>query len=193
MEITKAKYLGFAKNINELPEEKYPEIALAGRSNVGKSSLINVLVREKNFARTSNTPGKTRGLFFYLINDDFCLVDFPGYGYAKVSHQLKKHWASFIEDFLSTRNSLTMFIHVVDLRHPPSEDDKQMAEWLRHFSFPVLTVATKTDKIARGKRDKHLRIIAEDLEVSPKEIILFSAHTGEGRKEVLKKLGDFFS
>ncbi len=192
MEIKKAEFLGFANREKEIPAAEYPEIALAGRSNVGKSSLINVLVQRKNFARTSNTPGKTRGLFFYLINDSFCLVDFPGYGYAKVSYKLKKHWAGFIEKFLVDRETLFMFIHVVDIRHPPSKDDQQMMDWFRHFDYPVLTVATKADKISRGKRDKHLRVISEGLDISTGEIILFSAQTGEGRKELLGRLEDFF-
>jgi GTP-binding protein len=186
MKVKKAELLKLASRKNDFPPERYPEVVLAGRSNVGKSSLINTLVERRNLARTSNTPGKTRAVHFYLIDDSWFLVDLPGYGYARVSRQKQKEWGSLIEDFLLNRKTIIMVILVIDLRHEPSEQDQQMAAWLRHFSLPAVVVATKADKIPRGKREKQRQLVARTLGVAPEEVLLFSSGTREGRDELYR-------
>jgi|LSQX01.1.fsa_nt_gb GTP-binding protein len=186
MKVKKTQLLKLARNKIDFPPERFPEIVLAGRSNVGKSSLINTLVRRKNLARTSNTPGKTRAIHFYFINESWFFVDLPGYGYARVSRQMKKEWGSLIEDFLVNRKTIIMVILLVDLRHEPSEQDQQMAAWLRHYSLPAVVVATKADKVTRGKRQKQRQLVARTLEVAPEEVFLFSSQTGEGRDELYR-------
>ncbi len=186
MKIKRAEFYKFADCRNDFPPEQYPEIALAGRSNVGKSSFINALAGQKSLARTSGTPGKTRAVHFYLINETFCFVDLPGYGYARVSKKMKEKWASLLEEFFAARKTLVMIIQIVDLRHEPTKEDKQMAAWIRHYSFPHMLVATKADKVPRGKRQKQRRIIAAALELPPDDLIIFSADTKEGRDDVLK-------
>ncbi|MDO9536392.1 MAG: ribosome biogenesis GTP-binding protein YihA/YsxC [Bacillota bacterium] len=186
MKLKKAEFLKLAYAKEDFPPQVYPEIVLAGRSNVGKSSIINTLLSRRNLARTSNTPGKTRAVHFYFINDSFYFVDLPGYGYAKVSKQLLKDWGSLIEEFLSDRKNLIMVILVVDIRHEPSEEDRQMAEWLRHFFFKIIIVASKVDKLTRGNREKQREVIASSLRIEPEDIILFSSKTKEGRDELLR-------
>lgn len=188
MKIKKAEFLRSASNQNEFPPTLYPEFVLVGRSNVGKSSLINNLVGQKKLAATSNTPGKTRALYFYLVNNQFSFVDLPGYGYAKVSRRLISQWAPLIQEYLSSRENLVLIIQVVDLRHLPSREDKQMADFIHHFSFPSLVVATKADKVPRGKRMKHKEAIARELQVAPEGVFLFSAQTGEGRDMLWKEI-----
>jgi GTP-binding protein len=131
-----------------------------------------------------STPGKTRAVHFYLINESFCFVDLPGYGYARVSKEMKEKWALLLEHFFATRKTLFMVIQMVDLRHEPTKEDKQMAVWIRHFAFPFVTVATKADKVPRGKREKQKKIIAAALDLPPDEVIIFSAETKEGKEEV---------
>lgn len=186
MKIKKAEFLKLASQPEDFLPGHYPEIALAGRSNVGKSSLLNTLAGQRNLARTSNTPGKTRAVHFYLFNDAFCLVDLPGYGYARVSRTERQKWGPLIEGFLVDRKSVKMILHVVDIRHAPSEEDKQMSAWLHHFEFPALVVATKLDKIPRGRREGQKILIARTLEKDPSEILLFSSKTREGRDKLLK-------
>ena len=188
MKIKRAEFFKFANSEHDFPPEHYPEIALAGRSNVGKSSFINALTGQKNLARTSGTPGKTRAIHFYLINEAFCFVDLPGYGYARVSREMKEKWASLLELFFAVRKTLVGIIQLVDLRHEPTKEDKQMADWIRHFSFSHLVVATKADKVPRGKRQKQRQIIASALEVDPGALLIFSAETKEGKEEVLKAI-----
>jgi len=185
MKPPKAILLKSVSSKNDLPPVSLPEVVLAGRSNVGKSSLINAYLGQ-NLAGTSKTPGKTRAIHFYLIDDRWFLVDLPGYGYAKVSQQRRKKWGLLIEDFFAAKRSIAAILHIVDLRHEPSPLDLQMAVWLRNRSFPSLVVATKADKVPRGKREKQRRLIAKILGISPQEIILFSSVTGEGRKELTK-------
>ncbi len=188
MKIKKAEFYRFANSRADFPPEYYPEIALAGRSNIGKSSFINTLTGKKNLARISGTPGKTRAMHFYLINESFCFVDLPGYGYARVSKEMKEKWALLLEHYFATRKTLSMIIQLVDLRHEPTGEDKQMAGWIRHYSFPLITVATKADKVPRGKRLKQKKIIAAALGLPPGEVIIFSAETKEGREEVAQLL-----
>lgn len=185
MIIRKAEYTASAVNAQQYPEEALPEIALAGRSNVGKSSLINKFLNRRNLARTGNTPGKTQMLNFYKINDLWYFVDLPGYGYAKVSQGVKASWGRMMEDYLGQRENLRAVIQVVDIRHEPSQEDSQMQAWLRKKGVPTLVVATKADKISRGQWPKHLGVIAKALDIEDWHLILpFSAENGLGVEEM---------
>ncbi|MGI6453205.1 MAG: ribosome biogenesis GTP-binding protein YihA/YsxC [Syntrophomonadaceae bacterium] len=185
MIIKQAELKGVYVNNTQLPQDSLPEIALVGRSNVGKSSLINRLVNRKNLAKSSSTPGKTRTINYYLINRQWYLVDLPGYGYAKVSRTEKARWGRMIENFLKERTQVKGVIQLVDIRHEPSNDDILMQQWLLAYGIPVLVAATKADKISRGKRSKHLGIISQALSMNGQLPISFSAETGEGKEEVM--------
>jgi len=150
MLIKQAEFITSAVAPAQYPQENQPEFALAGRSNVGKSSLINRFINRKNLARTSGQPGKTQTLNFYHINQEWYFVDLPGYGYAKSSKEDRARWGKFIEQYLSKRTELAGVIQIVDLRHPPMASDQDMMEWLRHYGFPMAVVATKADKISKG-------------------------------------------
>lgn len=187
MKIREATYEVSAVKPDQYPESLLPEIALVGRSNVGKSSLINRLINRKNLARTSSQPGKTRVLNFYKINSQFFFVDLPGYGYAKVSMTQRQEWGKMIERYLLERQQLAGVVQLIDLRHPPSEDDILMQNWLAHHNFHRVVVATKADKIPKGKWQKHLAVIRKSLELEPAvPLILFSSETGNGVDEVHK-------
>lgn len=188
LKIKKADFIISAVHREQYPSEGLPELALVGRSNVGKSSLINRLINRKNLARTSSQPGKTQTVNFYLINDAWFFVDLPGYGYARVSHTERENWRVMIEKYLTGRQELQEIWQLVDIRHPPSEQDRQMYEWLAHYGFPRLVIATKGDKISRGQRAKHLALIRRELGLSLAEPVYFSAETGEGRDELLERL-----
>src|SRR5690606_10580821 len=167
----------------QYPERNLPEIALAGRSNVGKSSFINKMINRKNLARTSAKPGKTQTLNFYLINEQFFFVDVPGYGYAKVSKTEREKWGHMIETYFLERNQLKGALLVVDMRHKPTGDDVMMYDWLRHYDIPVIVIATKLDKIPKGKRDKHIKTIKTTLNLEKHvPVIPFSSETGEGKE-----------
>ncbi|WP_412990139.1 ribosome biogenesis GTP-binding protein YihA/YsxC [Pediococcus siamensis] len=169
----------------QYPTTGYPEIALVGRSNVGKSSLTNVLINRKSYARTSSQPGKTQTLNFYNVEDQLYFVDVPGYGYAKVSRREREKWGKMIETYLSTRPQLKGVISLVDGRHAPSDDDIAMYNWLRYYEIPVLIVATKIDKVARGKWNKSESLIKKTLNFSePDKFLLFSAQTKMGKDQV---------
>ena len=185
MRIETAEFMLGAARLNQLPQNGLPEIALAGRSNVGKSSLLNKLTGRKKLARISRTPGKTRELNLYKINERMILVDLPGYGFAKVPERVKLEWGKLIESYLNSREELAAVVHLVDARHPPTRDDVQMHEWIKHYQVPALIAVTKVDKIARGKRAAALRTVTDSL--SPREetpVVFFSAETGEGSKEL---------
>lgn len=166
----------------QYPPEPLPEFALAGRSNVGKSSFINKMLNRKNLARTSSKPGKTQTLNFYLINEEFHFVDVPGYGYAKVSKSEREAWGKMLETYFTSREQLKAVVLIVDLRHPPTADDVMMYNFLKHFELPCIVIATKADKISKSKWQKHLKVTKETLELDPEDtIILFSSETGEGK------------
>lgn len=185
MIIRSAEYVGSAVKPEQYPADGLPEIAMAGRSNVGKSSLLNRFLGRRNLARTGNTPGKTQTLNFYRVNSAWYFVDLPGYGYAKVSQAVKSKWGTMMERYFQERENLLAVIQIVDIRHAPSVDDISMHEWLRSRGVPVLVVATKADKIARGKWSKHLGIIAESLSIENWRLILpFSAQSGVGLDEL---------
>lgn len=166
-----------------------PEVSFIGRSNVGKSSLLNSLIGRKNLARISSTPGKTRGLYFYLLNDAFCFVDLPGYGYAKVSKKERERWAPIIEDYLAKRSSLRGCLHLIDCRHEPTADDQQMSQWLRAHTIPTISVATKADKLSRSALLQQLKVIRSGLGLFEADRLLpFSAQTGAGRDQLWQEI-----
>ena len=168
-----------------LPENNRPEIAFAGKSNVGKSSLINALMNRKSYARISATPGKTQTINFYNINEELYLVDLPGYGYAKVSEQEKEKWGQLIERYLHGSSQLKAVFLLVDIRHEPSANDKMMYEWVVSQGYPPIIIATKLDKIKRSQVDKHLKMLRTGLSLVPgTKIIPFSSMTKQGRDEI---------
>lgn len=184
MKVTKAEIVISAVSQKQYPDDRLPEIALAGRSNVGKSSFINKLINRKNLARTSSKPGKTQTLNFYRINDAFYFVDVPGYGYAKVSKTEREKWGKMMEEYFQTRDTLKAVLLITDIRHEPTRDDIQMYDFLKHFELPVIVVGTKLDKIPKGKRAKHIKRTIETLQVEQGDLVLpFSSETGEGKDE----------
>lgn len=182
------------KNINletvcgitsKLPENEHPEIAFAGKSNVGKSSLINALMNRKSFARISATPGKTQTINFYNINEELYLVDLPGYGYAKVSEQEKAKWGQLIERYLHGSEQLKAVFLLIDIRHDPSKNDKMMYDWILHQGYEPVIIATKLDKLKKSQVAKQLKAIRTGLGlVSGTTVIPFSAKTKQGRDEI---------
>jgi GTP-binding protein len=166
------------------PDSTLPEVAFAGRSNVGKSSLINRLVNRKKLARVSNTPGRTREINFFRVNDDFVLVDLPGYGYAKTSKETRAAWRPLIEGYLRGSPQLRGIVQLLDVRHDPSRDDLQMLEFLADLEVPAIIVATKTDKLPRASVPERVRALAHAAGLSEEQVIPFSATTGAGRVEL---------
>ncbi|NLV22207.1 MAG: YihA family ribosome biogenesis GTP-binding protein [Syntrophomonadaceae bacterium] len=194
MVVKKAEFVSSFVDIKSLPADNLPEIALVGRSNVGKSSLINKLVNRKNLAKSSSTPGKTRTLNYYLINGAFYMVDLPGYGYARVSKQEQNKWGKTIEKYLSSRQQLRGVIQLLDIRHPPTENDIMMKQWLEHHQIPILLIATKTDKVSRNEKNKNLAVIKKALDLEPDQSpITFSAENGEGVNEVKEALEEILT
>lgn len=190
MKIESAVFTISAFNKEQLPAAGLPEIAMAGRSNVGKSSLINKMVGRKSLARTSSTPGKTQSINFYLINETWNLVDLPGYGYARVAKSQRAFWGKLIEGYLTKRPTLRGVVHLVDIRHPPMESDIIMQDWVRSLGIPTLVVATKLDKIPRGKRQRHIKVIEKDLKLV-RPVVPFSSVTGEGLSELNDVLAEW--
>ncbi len=170
---------------SKLPENPYDEVAFAGKSNVGKSSLINALMNRKSLARISSQPGKTQTINFYNINDMMYLVDLPGYGYANANIEIKAQWGKMIERYLHSSTRLKAVFLLIDIRHAPSDNDKLMYEWMVDQGFAPIIIATKVDKISRGQVQNHIRIIKQTLEVLPDTIVIpFSSETKQGREEV---------
>lgn len=185
MELNKARYELTAVKPEQYPLSSIPEIALLGRSNVGKSTIINTLLNRKNLARVSSEPGKTRGINFYNIDDVCYLVDLPGYGYAKVSKGEKAFWGNIIETYLNSRCQLKMVIMLVDIRHAPSEDDKVMYKWILEHGLHHLVVATKTDKISRSQVHARIQDIKKVLGLGAGiDLIAYSSETRQGKDEI---------
>lgn len=176
---------------SQYPDEGKPEFLLVGRSNVGKSSFINTIVNRKNLARVSATPGKTQTLNFYIVNDNFYLVDVPGYGYALTSKEQQKKFGLMIEEYLEKRKELKRVFMLIDFRHKPTEDDLLMYNFLKYYHVPVTIVATKVDKVGASKKDASLKSITDSLDlVVGDDIVLFSSVTKLGREEIIKKIED---
>ena len=174
---------------DQYPEDGLPEFALAGRSNVGKSSFINKMIGRKSMARISSKPGKTQTLNFYKIEEKLFYVDVPGYGYAKVSKSEREAWGKMIERYITDREPLRAVIQIVDLRHPPSRDDIAMYDFMKHFEIPCIIIATKADKIPKGKWDKHKKIVRTTLDMDKSDpLIIFSSETGLGKDEAWKEI-----
>ncbi len=193
MKVTTAEFVKSAETPSQYPKEDFPEIAFVGRSNVGKSSLINCILKRKKLAHTSNTPGRTQLINFFLVNNGFLFVDLPGYGYAKVPESVRKKWGPMIETYLTTRRSLKMVVMILDIRRDPSEDDLSLIRWFDHYDIPVCFVLTKADKLTRSNRLNRQTEIRESLGLpKEQELLLFSAKSGEGaetlRREIEKNL-----
>ena len=189
MIIKKADIETIAVKPQQYPEGNLKEIAFAGRSNVGKSSLLNLLTKRRNLARVSGNPGKTRTINFYLINDEFRIVDLPGYGYAKVSKSVSQNWGDMMEMYLAGRENLVKVVQLVDIRHAPSKQDVEMYEYLKYYGLDGLVVATKADKISRNQTMKHIKIIRQTLKLSSEDKVLpVSALKKTGYQELLDEL-----
>jgi GTP-binding protein len=188
MKITSAEFIRSVFPQGKYPVGRYPEVAFAGRSNVGKSSLINTLVNRKGLAKTSASPGKTQSINFYLINQAVCLVDLPGYGYAKVPHQVQKQWSPLIEEYCRNRGNLCGVVVIIDARISLTPLDRALIQWLADFSLSTLVVMTKVDKLSKNKLIQARRQIAQALAITPEEICPFSAHTGAGKKQLWQKM-----
>ena len=188
MIISSAEFVTSAARQGQYPPEGVPEIAFAGRSNVGKSSLLNLLTGRKGLAKVSATPGKTRLINLFLLNGAFHLVDLPGYGFAKVDKQEKLRWGEMMEAYFRETGELRLTLHLVDIRHEPTQDDIQMNAFLRSTGQPFLVVATKADKSSRGARMKNLAPICRALQVQPWQVICYSSETGDGRDALLEAL-----
>ena len=170
---------------SKIPENQMPEIAFAGKSNVGKSSLINAIMNRKSLARTSSQPGKTQTVNFYNVNDTFYLVDLPGYGYARANEAVKAQWGKMIEKYLHTSKQLKAVFLLIDIRHDPSANDREMYQWMLHYGYHPIIIATKLDKINRSQIQKQIKAIRTGLEAEKGTIIIpFSASTKQGREEI---------
>lgn len=187
MIIKKAELTTVCGVTSKLPEHSIPEFAFAGKSNVGKSSMINALMNRKSLARTSSQPGKTQTINFYRINDAFFFADLPGYGYAKVSLEAKAKWGKMIERYLTKSTMLKLVFLLVDIRHEPSENDKLMFDWIVHNGYRPVIIATKLDKLKRSQVPRQIKLVREGLGMEKEDILIpFSAETKQGREEILE-------
>ena len=183
--IKNAEYVKSVFNVADLPKNRLPEIAFAGRSNVGKSSVLNKLANIKNLAKISSTPGKTRQINFFLINRNLYFVDLPGYGYAKVSKSIKESWGRLVEEYLKKSQNLKGVVLLIDARHEPFEADLQLTEWLDFYQREKLVVLTKIDKLSRSALLINVKNTSKILNLNSDSLVLFSAKTGEGKEKIL--------
>ena len=188
MTIKKARFLLSQSAYGSFPQQGMQEIAMAGKSNVGKSSLINSLTRNSKLARTSSEPGKTRLINYYAINDAFLLVDLPGYGFARAPKSEQDRWARMIEGYLTGSQNLKHVFHLVDIRHAPTREDQMMTEYLRHYDIPFTVVATKADKLSKAQRSRSIPVICRTLVVQPWEILTYSSEDLTGREALPEKM-----
>jgi len=188
MHVKSTEFIKSATKPAHYPEGNLPEIAFAGRSNVGKSSLINVLVNRKALVRTSSTPGRTQLINFFDVNGTFTLVDLPGYGFAKVPLAVKKQWGPMMQTYLSSRVNLRGVVLIIDVRRIPQEEDIQMFEWLRTFGIPPILVVTKCDKVSKSQRERHIAAIARELGLKRDELCSFSALSRDGSEGIWERI-----
>jgi len=188
--VKNAEYSKSVSSVADLPQTRFPEIAFAGRSNVGKSSVLNKLANIRNLAKISHTPGKTRLINFFLINKNLHFVDLPGYGYAKVSKSIKENWGDLIEEYLEKSQNLKGVVLLIDARHQPFEADLQLLEWLDFYHREKLVVLTKTDKLTRSALFLNAQKTSKSLNLNSDSLVLFSAKTGEGKEKILNWISD---
>ncbi|BCB05030.1 ribosome biogenesis GTP-binding protein YihA/YsxC [Bacillus sp. KH172YL63] len=193
MKVNQVELVISAVRPEQYPGDILPEFALAGRSNVGKSSFINKMIGRKSMARISSKPGKTQTLNFYKIEETLYYVDVPGYGFAKVSKTEREAWGKMIETYITSREQLRAVVMIVDLRHAPTKDDVMMYDFLKHHGLPCIVIATKADKIPKGKWQKHLKVTKETLNMDPEDdLILFSSETGLGKDKAWDAIKSFY-
>ena len=188
MQVKRADFITSMKDYGDYATRGCPEVAFAGKSNVGKSSMINKLTNRSKLARTSATPGKTRLINVFQINQEINFIDLPGYGFAKVSKAEKESWGKMMQNYFATTEDLCHVFHLVDIRHEPTGEDREMNLFLRQAGIPFTVIATKADKISRGARMKHIAPICRALAVQPWQVIPFSSEDGSGREEILAKI-----
>jgi GTP-binding protein len=186
MKVTSAEFIKSATKPSEYPTANFPEVAMAGKSNVGKSSLINVLVNRKNLARTSSSPGRTQLINFFRVNGKISLVDLPGYGYSKVPLEVRKTWKPMVESYLQTRQEIRLVVLILDARRGVAPDDLALLDWLDYHGIPCTIVLTKADKLSQIERARQKKALAEISLLSGKTLLFFSAVTGEGKDELWK-------
>ncbi|MCL2789030.1 MAG: ribosome biogenesis GTP-binding protein YihA/YsxC [Desulfobulbus sp.] len=191
MDFCNVRFLLSAHTNQQLPPPVYPEIAFAGRSNVGKSSLINRLVGRANLVKTSAKPGKTQSLNYFQVDDGCCLVDLPGYGFARVSRQIRQSWQGLISGYIETRPTLACVVVIIDLRHELKQLDRELIDWLRYLGKPLLPVYTKADKLSRNQQEKNAAALDAGLSLTSGERLLFSAQTGQGVDGLRQRLTAF--
>ncbi|XOF35193.1 MAG: ribosome biogenesis GTP-binding protein YihA/YsxC [Candidatus Electrothrix sp. YB6] len=191
MNFNQVSFIDSVYSLQRLPELLYPEIAFAGRSNVGKSSLINKLVNRKNLVKTSSKPGKTRSLNYFEIKETMFLVDLPGYGFAQVGRKMRADWEELITGYLLERQTLVCVVVIIDLRHELKQTDREMLDWLRYNNLSALPVYTKADKLSRNKQNKQAAALDTALNISPADRLLFSAKTGQGCPELRTRLASY--
>jgi len=192
MKIISAEFIKSATKPSEYPLGNFPEVAIAGKSNVGKSSLINALVNRKNLAKTSSTPGRTQMINFFQVNGQISLVDLPGYGYARVPLQVRKTWKPMVESYLQTRREIRLVILILDARRGASADDLALLDWLDYHKIPALIVLTKADKLSEIDRARLKKNLADIPLLAGKPVSFFSAVTGEGKDDLWKRIREFF-
>ena len=191
MDFTKVSFLLSAHAIRQLPPPVYPDVAFAGRSNVGKSSLINRLINRTSLVKTSSRPGKTQSLNYFVVDEALYLVDLPGYGFARVSQETRRFWQGLIGDYVETRPTLACVVVIMDLRHELKALDRELINWLRHLDKPFLPVYTKADKLSRNAQQRQASLLDAALTLTPTERIIFSAQTGLGVDQLRQRLASF--
>lgn len=188
MKIKSASFIATAVRPSQYPSPELPEIAFAGRSNVGKSALINQLLNRKKLVKTSATPGRTQCINFFLVNNAFYFVDLPGYGYAKVPANIQKRWGPMVEQYLKRRDSLKSVILILDIRRVPTKEDLQLLSWLHHYNIPAPVVLTKADKLTKNKQYQQTKEIAQELACTTEELVVFSSKSGQGKDLLWRRI-----
>ena len=188
MKILSAEFVTSAAGPEGYPAERLPEIAFMGKSNVGKSSLINSLLGNRKLARTSNTPGRTQLINFFRVNNSLLFVDLPGYGYAKVPEAIRRQWGGMVENYLANRKELVLSILILDSRHAPTANDEQLKSWLEHHGLPFIVVSTKADRLSNNQLRNSLRTTSKDLEMAQEAIVPYSSVTGRGGDRIWKAI-----